>query len=170
VRTCSIIPCFPIKRSSDYRLMSTAAFAAVETWSRIRHPNIVSVREAFTTRAFNDSCTCIHWSSFKYSSSSSALVMVYDYHPNAETLFDLHFNAGSMAFKNGRAQQLNNALILERTLWSYIIQIANAIQVVHDAGMAVRVIDATKILITGKNRSARRSLVQYLLIQNCLQS
>jgi PAB-dependent poly(A)-specific ribonuclease subunit 3 len=40
----------------DFRLMHQAAFSAIETWSRIRHPAIVSVREAFTTRAFNDNC------------------------------------------------------------------------------------------------------------------
>lgn len=40
----------------------------------------------------------------------------------------------------------------ERTLWSYIIQLASAIQEVHDAGLAVRVMDPTKILVTGKNR------------------
>jgi len=40
----------------------------------------------------------------------------------------------------------------ERTLWSYICQIASAIKVVHDAGYAVRMIDPTKVLLTGKNR------------------
>jgi PAB-dependent poly(A)-specific ribonuclease subunit 3 len=78
--------------------------------------------------------------------------MVYDYHPNAETLFDFHLNPRSLAF-NGRTQH-NKSLIPERTLWSYIIQIAGAIKVVHDAGMAVRVIDTTKILVAGKNRFA----------------
>jgi len=32
------------------------------------------------------------------------------------------------------------------------VQIANAIKVVHDAGLAVRMIDTTKVLLTGKNR------------------
>ncbi len=36
--------------------MNQSAFGAIEAWSRLRHPNIVSVHEAFTTRAFNDSC------------------------------------------------------------------------------------------------------------------
>lgn len=36
--------------------MHQAAFGAIETWSRIKHPNIARVREAFTTRAFNDNC------------------------------------------------------------------------------------------------------------------
>ena len=41
---------------TDFRLPHESAFGAIEHWSRIRHPNIVSVREAFTTRAFNDNC------------------------------------------------------------------------------------------------------------------
>lgn len=36
--------------------MHQAAFGAIEAWSRVQHPNIVRVREAFTTRAFNDNC------------------------------------------------------------------------------------------------------------------
>lgn len=30
--------------------------SVVESWRHIRHCNIVSIREAFTTRAFGDSC------------------------------------------------------------------------------------------------------------------
>ncbi len=41
---------------TDFRLMQEAAFTPIEAWSRIRHPTIVYVREAFTTRAFGDNC------------------------------------------------------------------------------------------------------------------
>lgn len=41
---------------TDYRLMHQSAFAAIELWSSIRHPSIVPVREAFTTKSFNDNC------------------------------------------------------------------------------------------------------------------
>lgn len=49
---------YPIANSSiaDFRLMHQAAFGAVEQWSRLRHPNIVHLHEAFTTRAFGDNC------------------------------------------------------------------------------------------------------------------
>jgi PAB-dependent poly(A)-specific ribonuclease subunit 3 len=40
----------------------------------------------------------------------------------------------------------------ERTLWSYIIQIASAIKKVHEWGLAVRMVDVTKILVIGQNR------------------
>lgn len=77
--------------------------------------------------------------------------MVYEYHPNSETLFEAHIKVKPPQFQNGRLQAQNNR-IPERTLWTYIIQIASAIKAVHEAGLAVRVIDPTKILITGKNR------------------
>jgi len=52
---------------------------------------------------------------------------------------------------NGRVQP-QNVQVPERVLWTYIIQIANAIKAVHSASLAVRTIDASKILLTGKNR------------------
>ncbi|OBZ74430.1 PAB-dependent poly(A)-specific ribonuclease subunit PAN3 [Grifola frondosa] len=126
---------YALRRIENFRLMQQTAFAGIETWSRIRHPNIISVREAFTTRAFND----------------NSLVVVYDYHPNSQTLYEAHIKPKGPQFQNGRLQA-QPVRIPERTLWSYVIQIANAIKTVHDAGQAVRIIDATKILVTGKNR------------------
>jgi PAB-dependent poly(A)-specific ribonuclease subunit 3 len=29
---------------------------AIESWTKIQHANIVSVKEAFTTKAFGDNC------------------------------------------------------------------------------------------------------------------
>ena len=80
-------------------------------------------------------------------------MIVYDYHPNAETLFSLHMKPKPPTFQSGRLQQSKDGSLLpEQTLWSYIIQLASAIQAVHDAGLAVRVVDSTKILVTSKNR------------------
>ena len=78
---------------------------------------------------------------------------MYDDHPNAQTLYEAHIKPKVPQFQNGRIQAQSNR-IAERTIWSYLIQIANAIKAVHDAGLAVRLIDPTKILITGKNRQA----------------
>jgi hypothetical protein len=41
---------------AGFRLQHEAAIAAVEKWTRVRHPGLVGVREAFTTRAFGDHC------------------------------------------------------------------------------------------------------------------
>lgn len=88
--------------------------------------------------------------------SCLALVVVYDYFPNSQTLYEAHLKPKAPQFQNGRLQAQNVRLI-ERTLWSYIIQIAGAIKAVHDAGLAVRVVEVTKILVTSKNRSVLSS-------------
>jgi PAB-dependent poly(A)-specific ribonuclease subunit 3 len=50
---------YVLRRLENFRLSHEAAIGLVERWRRIRHPSIVSVREAFTTRAFGDSCKWI---------------------------------------------------------------------------------------------------------------
>ncbi|KAL0578063.1 PAB-dependent poly(A)-specific ribonuclease subunit 3 [Marasmius crinis-equi] len=129
---------YALLRVENFRLMHQAAFSSIEAWSKIRHPNIISVHEAFTTRSFND----------------NSLVVAYTYHPRAQTLHDVHLKPKA-AYQNiysGQPQPPLLVAIPERILWSYIIQIASAIKKVHDAGMAVRTIDPTKILLTGKSR------------------
>ncbi|KZT23030.1 hypothetical protein NEOLEDRAFT_1137148 [Neolentinus lepideus HHB14362 ss-1] len=126
---------YALRRMESYRIPHVTAFAAIEAWNKIRHPNIVSVKEAFTTRAFND----------------NSLVVVYDYYANAQTLYDAYVKPKAPSFVNGRLQQ-QSQLLPEHTLWSFIVQIASAIKAVHERGMAVRAVDPTKILVTDKNR------------------
>jgi len=76
-------------------------------------------------------------------SSTTALVVSYTYYPNATTLYDLHFS---------QSPPDPASLIPERTLWSYIVQIASAIKKIHDIGHPVRMIDPTKILVSSDNR------------------
>lgn len=80
-----------------------------------------------------------------------ALVVVYDYHPNSQTLFETHLRPKAPQYHNGRLQSLNTR-IPERTIWSYVVQIASAMKSVHDVGLAMRIVDASKILVTGPNR------------------
>lgn len=47
-----------------------------------------------------------------------------------------------------------NGPVEERVLWSYVVQIANAMKEVHDAGLAFRGLDVSKVLVVGKNRCA----------------
>ncbi|KAH0579671.1 hypothetical protein H2248_002518 [Termitomyces sp. 'cryptogamus'] len=135
---------YVLRRIENYRLMHQSAFSAIEIWSNLRHPNIISVKEAFTTRSFND----------------NSLVFVYAYHADAQTLFDVHLkpkppSMQTHPYQHGRSSHLQAHLptiIPERTIWSYIVQIASAIKKVHEHGQAVRNVDVTKILLTGQNR------------------
>ncbi|KAI0314481.1 hypothetical protein OF83DRAFT_1277645 [Amylostereum chailletii] len=126
---------YVLRRVESFRLMQPAAFGPIEQWSHIQNPNIAAVHEAFTTRAFGD----------------HSIVVVYTYYPNAVTLFDAHIKTKAPSFQNGRLQA-GPQIVPERTIWSYVIQIAGAIKAVHDQGLAIRMIDVTKVLLTGKNR------------------
>jgi PAB-dependent poly(A)-specific ribonuclease subunit 3 len=105
---------------------------------------------------------------------------VYDYYPTAQTLYLLHVappdSLVAMSIltqptrprysrhhhKGGRGGSGNgvigggagetNGPLEERVLWSYVVQIANAMKEVHDHGLAFRTLDASKVLVTGKNR------------------
>ncbi|KAI9143254.1 hypothetical protein BKA69DRAFT_1133639 [Paraphysoderma sedebokerense] len=139
-----------LRKIEGFRLLNETAMTSLDPWRRIRHPSIVNVREAFTTKAFGD-----------YS-----LVFVYDYHPCSTTLYTKHFaqsadsgsTPGASSSSTSRrppAARSNSTVSSRETeaiLWSYIAQICSALKAIHGAGLAARVIDPSKILVTGKNR------------------
>lgn len=43
-------------------------------------------------------------------------------------------------------------LLPENMIWSYVVQLSSALRTIHAAGLACRVMDPTKILVTTKNR------------------
>ena len=47
---------YALRRIEAYKLVNEAAFGAIDIWRRMRHPNIVGLREAFTTKGFGDNC------------------------------------------------------------------------------------------------------------------
>ncbi|WVF69621.1 hypothetical protein IAT40_004399 [Kwoniella sp. CBS 6097] len=129
-----------LRRIEGFKLVNEAAFGAVDTWRRMRHPNIVGLREAFTTKTFND----------------NSLILVYDYHPLATTVWEEHLSGPNPnpepAMTLNQNQKRRGMPIPERVLWSYITQIANALKAIHSSSLAARTLDPSKVLITGKNR------------------
>jgi PAB-dependent poly(A)-specific ribonuclease subunit 3 len=123
-----------------------AALGAIDMWRKVKHPAIVPIHEAFTTRSFNDSCECLNilYEHIQTKYILLALVVVYSYFAGAQTMQDLHFKGN---FVNAAPEP-----IPERTLWSYIVQIAGAIRRIHEAGLAVRTLEPSKIIVTGKSR------------------
>ncbi|ORZ01467.1 kinase-like domain-containing protein [Syncephalastrum racemosum] len=130
--------CYVLLRIEGFRLVNETSLSVVESWRHIRHSNVVSIHEAFTTRAFGD----------------SSLVMVYDYHPCSTTLYHTYFTPqGQAALQTElQANGNNTSLIPEKTLWSYLTQLASAVKACHGSGLAARNIELSKILLTGKNR------------------
>ncbi|ODA78926.1 hypothetical protein RJ55_04516 [Drechmeria coniospora] len=122
-----------LRRLEGFRLTNENAIRSVKEWRKVDNGNVVTIHDAFTTRAFGD----------------SSLIFVQDYHPLSKTLTELHLTAGP---GHGSRFQPPKGPIAETTLWGYISQIANALRAIHATNLAARCIDVSKILLTHKNR------------------
>ncbi|KUJ23634.1 PAB-dependent poly(A)-specific ribonuclease subunit PAN3 [Mollisia scopiformis] len=121
-----------LRRIEGFRLSNERAIQQVRLWKRaIDNGGVVSVIDAFTTRAFGD----------------SSLIFVYDYHPMSKTLVEQH--APATTRYGNRAASTHPK---EHVLWGYIVQIASAIKAVHEGQLAVRCMDPSKVLVTETNR------------------
>ena len=123
---------YALRRVEGFRLTNELAIRTIQAWKHIISGSVVRITDAFTNRGFGD----------------SSLFIVTDYHPLSQTLSEFH-HIGQSRHMRGR-----NSLdqVPESILWSYVCQIASALKTIHQAGLAARVLDTTKILVTGKNR------------------
>ncbi|KAL8676738.1 MAG: hypothetical protein Q9186_006770 [Xanthomendoza sp. 1 TL-2023] len=124
-----------LRRLQGYRVNEASSEYAIRNiqhnWTRVRNSNVVSVHLAFTNSSFGD----------------SSLIFVTDFHPLAETLAQRHF-----ASLHRYTNRYSASHVPEQTLWGYIVQVANALKSIHSAGLAARVLDATKILLTSEGQ------------------
>lgn len=102
-----------------------------QKWKHVRNANVVSVYLAFTNSQLN----------------APSLYFVTDYHPCSETLAQKHFGGGSRY-----SNRHNMPAITEQVMWSYVVQIAGALKAIHEVGLAAKVIDPTKVILTSENR------------------
>lgn len=54
-------------------------------------------------------------------------------------------------------------LLPESLIWAYVVQLCSAMRTIHAAGLACRMLDPSKILITGKSRSVLTLMAGYIL-------
>ncbi|KAI9245436.1 hypothetical protein BY458DRAFT_528842 [Sporodiniella umbellata] len=127
---------YALIRIEGYSKVYESAIIIAEKWRNIRHCNVVSFCEGFTTKAFGD----------------NSLVFVYDYHPSSKTLSQKYFQAPILYNPSTVHHNGIPVLVPEKTLWSYIVQIVSAIRTVHQSGLACRNIDLNRILWTGHGR------------------
>lgn len=106
------------------------AIRSVKDWRKVNSAGVVSVIDAFTTRAFGD----------------SSLIFVTNYHPLSKTLVEHHFT------HTNRFGTRVSQTVPEHVLWGYIVQIASAIKAVHVNNLAVRCMDPSKVILTDKGR------------------
>ncbi|TDZ75150.1 PAN2-PAN3 deadenylation complex subunit PAN3 [Colletotrichum trifolii] len=122
-----------LRRLEGFRLTNEHAIRSVKEWRRLLNGNVVTIHDAFTTRAFGD----------------SSLFFVQDYHPLSKTLAEVHFSNSGPASTNRFASKHP---VAENVLWGYISQIANALKSIHALNLAARCLDMSKIIVTDKNR------------------
>ncbi|ORY16491.1 PAB-dependent poly(A)-specific ribonuclease subunit PAN3 [Clohesyomyces aquaticus] len=126
---------YALRRLEGFRLTNENAIRSIQPWKRVLNGGVVTVHDAFTTRAFGD----------------SSLIIVTDYHPCSKSLAEEHFKTIQVSrFHNAR--QPASTHIPEQVIWGYIVQIASAIKAIHGVGLAARLITPSKVLITSKNR------------------
>ena len=101
-----------------------------------------------------------------------ALILVYDYHAGSQTLLSKYFTPSSEHLNggggNGHADPFGGdarpfshksslsrtmatgPMLSENDIWSLIMQITAGLKAIHQAGLACRTLDPTKLIITGK--------------------
>ncbi|KAJ5767296.1 uncharacterized protein N7511_004912 [Penicillium nucicola] len=136
---------YALRRLEGFRLTNEKAIRSVQAWKRVCSGSVVTVHDAFTSRSFQD----------------SSLILVTDYHPLSKTLAEQHLGAGNRFPNRGQTVP-----VPEQVLWGYMTQIANALKAIHSQGLAARVLEPGKVLLTSKNRlrlngSALLDVVQF---------
>lgn len=122
-----------LRRIEGYRLTNEHAIRSVKEWRRIDCGSVVTIHDAFTTRAFGD----------------SSLIFVQDYHPLSRTLAESHLTPNPV---HGSRYQQPKGPVPEGMLWGYVTQIANALNTIHATKLAAQCIDVSKVILTDKNR------------------
>ena len=216
---------YALRRIEGFRLTHESAIASVEKWARLNHPNLVSVKEAFTTRAFGDQCTSPLSSRMLCGADTAcvALIFVHDYYPLSTTLYEAHLspastlppnpwslpsssihssqshqqqqqqqqvqmqqqqmsyngysisqpdpryrntsqsrsgNQSNLSIGNSGSQQgMTNPGLAEGLIWSYLIQLIMAMRTIHNSGLALRNLDASKVLITSRTTRSTPSSI-----------
>eukprot|EP00026_Physarum_polycephalum_P002793 Phypoly_transcript_02801.p1 GENE.Phypoly_transcript_02801~~Phypoly_transcript_02801.p1 ORF type:complete len:778 (+),score=143.60 Phypoly_transcript_02801:127-2460(+) len=122
---------YVLRRVEGHRVNNDAALAAAEPWKAFTHPGVVSLKDVFHSKEFGD---------------VNSLYFVYDYFPGADTI-EHKLNASAGAGLAGAG-----GFVSEAMLWSYMAQLTSALRAIHSVGLAARVIQPSKVLLTGKNR------------------
>ncbi|XP_037312219.2 PAN2-PAN3 deadenylation complex subunit PAN3 isoform X3 [Pungitius pungitius] len=160
-----------LRRIHGFRLVNTKCMMLVDMWKKIQHSNSVTLREVFTTKAFGD-----HSLVFSYDFHAGAETMFGRHFndPAADSFFTKR-KWGELVYRHNEASITPDAhlqpsasntwgqhepppprqhagLLPESLIWAYIVQLSSALRTIHTAGLACRVMDPSKILITGKTR------------------
>lgn len=116
---------YTLRRIENVNITKEKSISLIQRWKKVKNSNIVGLNEAFTSRGFGD----------------NSLIVIYDYYPNAKTLLEAHFHSSL-----NKTEPITFDL-----LWSYMIQITNALVAIHDRKLVARSISLNKIIITNSS-------------------
>lgn len=111
-----------LRRIEGFKLTNEKALKTVQSWRSLNDPNVVELREAFTTMAFGD----------------NSLVFVYDYYPLSQTLLKFLGSPGNT--------------VSESEIWGYIVQLLTGLKAIHGRNLAARIPYLNGILVTRKGK------------------
>ncbi|KAK5302377.1 PAB-dependent poly(A)-specific ribonuclease subunit 3 [Exophiala xenobiotica] len=123
---------FALRRIEGFRLTNELAVRAGQAWKNLDSPNVVRIVDVFTNRGFGD----------------SSLFFATEYHPLSKTLLEHHHIGPNWT----RPTRNTKDQVMEPILWTYVVQVAAALKTIHGSGLAARILDPSKVLVTGKNR------------------
>uniref|UniRef100_A0A8C5GMB8 C3H1-type domain-containing protein n=1 Tax=Gouania willdenowi TaxID=441366 RepID=A0A8C5GMB8_GOUWI len=121
-----------LRRIHGFRLVNTKCMMLVDMWKKIQHSNSVTLREVFTTKAFGDHFV-LQPLRVLFGGRKKVLFLCAGQHEPPPP-------------------RQHAGLLPESLIWAYIVQLSSALRTIHTAGLACRVMDPSKILITGKTR------------------
>ena len=111
-----------LKRIVNLPSVDQSRVNGIERWQQLKHPNIVSIREAFSTRSFND----------------LSLIIAYDFIPNVSSLSTTYL--------------IPKRHVSQKIMWSIVIQITAALHHLHEKKLAIRNLDSARILMDSTDR------------------
>ncbi|KAK5210593.1 PAB-dependent poly(A)-specific ribonuclease subunit 3 [Exophiala xenobiotica] len=121
-----------IQKKSAATLQTLPTVRAGQAWKNLDSPNVVRIVDVFTNRGFGD----------------SSLFFATEYHPLSKTLLEHHHIGPNWT----RPTRNTKDQVMEPILWTYVVQVAAALKTIHGSGLAARILDPSKVLVTGKNR------------------
>lgn len=111
-----------LRRIHDVNITDyTQISSTFQAWKKVINANVVRLVDLFLTTKFGDSSLCA----------------VYDYYPLASSLYDAHFTSFPLT------------PITQDLLWTYLVQLTNAVRAIHSHGLAVGNLDWHKVIVSG---------------------
>ena len=159
-----------MRRVQNFKLVNSKCMVLVEQWRKLCHSNLVALRQVFTTKDFGDQSII-----FVYDFYPGAETLMAKHFSNPTQMpgnpafidpFGMPgdgtrqppYNSPLSQPRNRASgnsnylHQQNNGMLPEPLIWTYVVQLTSALRAIHQAGLACRTLDPSKILVINRTR------------------